>query len=418
MTIEDLGPTGSATAARGVNASALAAGYGSFDGVTMFGYSHGLAPLPVPLPTGATDLQAMGVNDAGVVAGKYTDAEGFTQPFRYDSVANALTSVPYLAGASNGSAVAINQGGVVAGFTSGGVNHGFRQAGALAAEDIGDLGGGLSSAAGINALNVVVGMSKDAANRFYAVRYDTSLHAMATLGGSFSSAAAINDSGIVVGYSTIGSQVVAARWTNDTTVSSLGTLGGATSQAWAVNLKGEVVGSSLTAAGELHAFLWKDGALTDLNDLLPAGSGWVLNAAYGINANDVIVGDGVLNGVQRGFRMTITWEDNADVTAPVIAWVRASPDTLWAPNNQMVPVTLTVNASDDSGVAPTCALVGLSSSDPRPGDMVMTGPMGAALRASKSSGRERLYTLTVQCSDGAGNVSTANATVRVPKNGK
>jgi hypothetical protein len=81
----------------------------------------------------------------------------------------------------------------------------------------------------------------------------------------------------------------------------------------------------------------------------------------------------------------------------------------------MVAVTLTVGATDDSGNAPACTLTHISSSDPRPGDMLVTGPRSAQLRATKSSGGERLYTLTVECTDAAGNTSASNVTVRVPK---
>ena len=42
-------------------------------------------------------------------------------------------------------------------------------------------------------------------------------------------------------------------------------------------------------------------------------------------------------------------------------------------------------------------------------------PLSAQLRASKSNGGGRCYTLTVQCSDAAGNLATATATVKVPK---
>ena len=46
--------------------------------------------------------------------------------------------------------------------------------------------------------------------------------------------------------------------------------------------------------------------------------------------------------------------------------------------------------------------------------------MSQHLIASKSNGGERRDTLTVQCTDAAGNLSTATATVKVPKsaNGK
>jgi hypothetical protein len=52
------------------------------------------------------------------------------------------------------------------------------------------------------------------------------------------------------------------------------------------------------------AVLWQDGQLVNLNDLIPADSGWVLVGAYGINNDGVIVGYGFLDGEQRGFVLT------------------------------------------------------------------------------------------------------------------
>jgi hypothetical protein len=45
------------------------------------------------------------------------------------------------------------------------------------------------------------------------------------------------------------------------------------------------------------AALWTPaGALENLQDLIPAGSGWVLQDAVGISDNGAIVGTGTLNG--------------------------------------------------------------------------------------------------------------------------
>ena len=48
----------------------------------------------------------------------------------------------------------------------------------------------------------------------------------------------------------------------------LGTLGG--SKAWTsdINNRGEIVGRSVTPSGVNHGFLWKDGRMMDLNELL------------------------------------------------------------------------------------------------------------------------------------------------------
>jgi probable HAF family extracellular repeat protein len=420
VTVEDLGPTGVVTYGRGVNATGLVAGYGN-DGTLDFGFTHGATWALVPPPDAGDALRALAVNDSGIVVGSYTPPSGFPLPYRFDSVSNVLTPVPLLSGAGNATAVAVNATGVVAGFTGGGKTHGFLQSGALAAVDIGDLksGSGFSWATGINAANVVVGYAIDATGHQQAVRFDGGLHVLSPLGTLHSQANGINDSGVVVGWSQDTSvspaKTLATRWANDTTPQSLGTLGGTMSAALAVDNNGDVAGWSTTAANEMHAFLWQNGTMTDLNDLLPSNSGWVLTSATALNNAGVVVGDGQFNGVQHAFRLTITSQNDADTTAPVIAWVHVSPDTLWPPNNQMVQVTLTVSASDDSGAAPTCNLAGMASSDPHDGDMLQTGAMGALLRASKTNGGERRYTLTVQCTDAAGNLSTATATVRVPK---
>jgi probable HAF family extracellular repeat protein len=417
VTIDDLGPSGFITGGRGVNASSFTTGWGN-DGVADFGFTQQTASLTVPLPVGATALRALAVNNAGVVTGRYTAEDGFGHPFRYDSVSNVVTDVPLLANATNGTGNAINISGVVAGFGNpGGKIHGFIQAPGGSPVDVGDLGGNVSSLSGINASNVAVGMALQG-TVMKAVRYDGTLHALATLGGASANATAINAGGLIVGYaSNASSQTFATRWTNDTTVEPLGTLGGAWSMAWAVNTAGDIVGASLNASNEQHAFLWKNGTLQDLNDLIDPASGWVLAAAYGINDAGVIVGDGFLDGSPRGFRLTLE-DGSVDKTAPVVKWVKASPDVLWPPNNQMVPVTVTVGATDDSGASPTCALAKLSSSEPRSGDMLITSPLTVQLRASKSNGSERVYALTVQCTDAAGNATTSDVFVRVPKSSK
>jgi probable HAF family extracellular repeat protein len=67
-----------------------------------------------------------------------------------------------------------------------------------------------------------------------------------------------------------------------------------------------VVGFSDTAEGVKHAFVWDAvNKMTDLNDLLPAGSGWELVWAFDINNAGQIVGWGELDGETRAFRMTV-----------------------------------------------------------------------------------------------------------------
>jgi hypothetical protein len=87
----------------------------------------------------------------------------------------------------------------------------------------------------------------------------------------------------------------------------------------------------------------------------------------------------------------------------------------------MVPVTVTTAAADGCGAA-TCMIASVTSNEPVNGggdgdtgtDWQITGPNTVALRAERSgNGSGRVYTLTVRCTDPAGNASTGTTTVAV-----
>ncbi len=86
----------------------------------------------------------------------------------------------------------------------------------------------------------------------------------------------------------------------------LGTLpGDLDSFAYGINDAGQVVGYSFMGEqGPERAYLWSAGVMTDLNDLIPPDSGWVLDEAYAINDAGQIVGGGTFNGEGRAFRLT------------------------------------------------------------------------------------------------------------------
>lgn len=81
------------------------------------------------------------------------------------------------------------------------------------------------------------------------------------------------------------------------------------SSANAINNLGHVVGISseswFTRQDE-HAFIFRNAVMLDLNNLVPTGSGWVLNEATDINDFGQIVGNGKLNGVDHAFMLTPT----------------------------------------------------------------------------------------------------------------
>ncbi|HMP72935.1 MAG TPA: DUF3466 family protein [Kiritimatiellia bacterium] len=84
---------------------------------------------------------------------------------------------------------------------------------------------------------------------------------------------------------------------------SLGTLDGLTNNSYAnaINDKSWIVGTSTTRYGTNQAFLWRNGVMTNLNDLIVQNSGWVLTNATGINENNEIVGSGLYQGQPRAF---------------------------------------------------------------------------------------------------------------------
>ncbi len=88
---------------------------------------------------------------------------------------------------------------------------------------------------------------------------------------------------------------------------ALGSLGGANGAAYALNNSNEVVGWSQIASGAVHAFLYANGTMQDLNSLIPSSSGIVLTSAVGIDAAGDIVAYGTdSSGVSHEYLLTST----------------------------------------------------------------------------------------------------------------
>lgn len=110
-----------------------------------------------------------------------------------------------------------------------------------------------------------------------------------------------------------------------------------------------------------------------------------------------------------------------DSTGPTITSVTASPGKLWPPNHKMVLVTVTVVATDAVDDTPTNKILSVTSNQPVDGtgdgdtapDWNIVGPLQVQLRAERSSGVTRTYTITVQSKDDSGNASTKTVKVLV-----
>jgi probable HAF family extracellular repeat protein len=85
-----------------------------------------------------------------------------------------------------------------------------------------------------------------------------------------------------------------------------------TSEGNSINGEGQVVGEAglSSSTGPIGvAFLYSDGKMHNLNDMIPANSGWVLSDATGINNRGQIVGTGELNGVGAAFLLSPDCKD-------------------------------------------------------------------------------------------------------------
>jgi hypothetical protein len=113
-----------------------------------------------------------------------------------------------------------------------------------------------------------------------------------------------------------------------------------------------------------------------------------------------------------------------DVTPPVIKSVTATPSVINKTTHEMVPVTIAASATDGCAGAVTCKIVSVTSNEPISGtgggdlspDWQITGDLTLQLRAERSpKGDGRIYTITVRCTDAAGNATTSTVTVTVPR---
>ena len=372
---------------------------------------------------GGTQSIASAINHGGDVVGSYWDQDGVSHPFiaprggrmtdltpRYPEILEltAISNNGRLAGSTvnfnafrteiDGTlrvltsriteAFAINDDGMVAGSlwpdaSMSVPGNAFRYSDAEGLVDLGTISGGWSAARAINRTGVVVGWSGGT---------DTLLpHAFRAAPGQ-----PMQDLGVVPG----------------------GFLGGI-SGATAINDAGEVVGYADGESTETPFLFTDAGGMINLRGVLPAADAdrLLLDTATAING---------------AHQITATFFDPSGATystvrltpiAPAVAGPVLSPTVdvpfLIPANRRMVTVTVDPHVVDANDPRPSCAITRVVDSaqwwrgyDP---DVRIVGALRVSLRAEHAPlGFDRIYRITVACSDRFGKKSQADVNVVVP----
>lgn len=250
---------------------------------------------------GGERSEAWGINNHGHVVGQSEITTGSQYAFLHDGVRmNNLGTL----GGEYSLAYAVNDSGQVVGESM----DFFEQTHACLWEkgkryNIGDqIPGFGSGASDINKHGFIVGWSQEGEGVYAFLFKDGITTDVGHLGSGFSWANALNDLNQVVGVSENSEFLTRAFLYRDGVIRDLGTLGDDYSQAFDINNHGQVVGESLLDDSyDYHAFLFENGAMFDLNHLIPYNPDWNLRSARGINDLNQIVGYGLHLDQERAF---------------------------------------------------------------------------------------------------------------------
>jgi probable HAF family extracellular repeat protein len=171
---------------------------------------------------------------------------------------------------------------------------------------------------------------------------------LGTLGGEQSVAYDINEWGQIAGIAqTVLGDWCPVLWNGMDPVELPVPDHDAVGYAWSLNNCGQIVGfsGSWLSANDihgLHALLWEDGRMIELQTQIPANSGWKLRKATSINDQGQIAGFGQLNGKMRAFLLTPTVAAQANATAAtapdasaVDAMAANKPQSLWPKGEEL-----------------------------------------------------------------------------------
>lgn len=302
-----LGSLGADAYSTGINDSGEVSGYSRLLTAQSHAFLYGAPPggaQPVLIDLGTLGGQnsfGYAINNSSRVVGTSQTSQGNSHAFIYKN--GTMSDLHGLLSGEASSATGINDADHVVGTfrTADSVTHAFLLADQTLIA-LGTLGGAESQPAAVNDSDQVVGSSDLASGddrAFLYSRADGVMTDLGTLGGNFSNASDISDSGFVTGRAALANNAGshAFLYKSDFGMIDLGTLdGGGLSLGRGVNNAGQVVGWALASDFSLKAFIYADGQMRDLNELIdpsqPLPEGVELTDGIAINEQGWIVAEG------------------------------------------------------------------------------------------------------------------------------
>src|ERR1043166_1109025 len=297
----------------GASPGGIAVGHsGTGNGAQPISWTQADGLMALPLLSGRTSSVASSANDNGVVVGRAfnENSGGSSLPVIWQN--GVVSQMPLPSGFAVGQVFAVNASGIAAGSAGEGGEweHAaiYTAGGSSVITATAPKGSQFAAAYGINDSGRIVGLGFLPSNPAIqlGIVYDMSTNTIfdvGTLPGADTAMAlAVSNSGQVVGSS----DRLPFIWTEGIGMAAIPLVPGTDrGDAQGVNSAGWVVGTDWLVNTSYTPFLYDGTTTYRLEDLLPPGSGWVLNgySARSINDNGVIVGTGVHNGETRAYAM-------------------------------------------------------------------------------------------------------------------
>jgi probable HAF family extracellular repeat protein len=324
---------------------------------------------------------AYSINASGNIAGV---SEGTAdRPFLYSNGVMHDLSGFMPSGTVSTEAFNINNSGLIVGYAYNGVNpRAFSLTSGGVYTDLGTLGGSASVANQSNSSGVTVGWSTLPGDTVDdGVIWNNGQKTDLPGFGGFTTAKGINDSGVVAGYSFLPSGFAHSFVYSNGHMTDIGTMGGANGQAAAINNLGQIAGDSdVTGNVAHHGFIYLNGHYTDLGSI-NGGLNYFVNSIN--NLGDVVgEGDNPLSGAnfESGFLYhngVMVDLNNLITNANGLFLTFAS----WINDHGQIVGT----AIDANGVGHAVLLDPLAAPEPATWAMMIAGlaSVGAALRHSR-----------------------------------